>query len=164
MPHIIQICNYTTVTNTMAEEAWVDLTHYLQGKFGLKTTDYYGGSPDFTTAARTGGRDIIFVVMLDDTPIRTERDTADRALQLRSAGHAGSWIRQPSRRRAPPSRQVRVDGFSRFSPREDRSTRPHSHEAHRLKRTTTPRVDRVAWRGLLSAVPKVHGASVCFGY
>lgn len=78
MPHIIQICNYTTVTNTMAEEAWEDLAHYLQGKFGLKTTDYYGGSPDFTTAARTGGRDIIFVVMLDDTPIRTERDTADR--------------------------------------------------------------------------------------
>lgn len=82
MPHIIQICNQETITDLMAEEAWVDLTHYLQGKFGLKTTDYYGGSPDFTTAARTGGRDIIFVVVLDNTPIRTERDAADRNAEV----------------------------------------------------------------------------------
>lgn len=77
MPYIQQICNKETITPDMAEWAWNDLAYALQGIFGLKTTDYYGGSADFTTSARIGGRDMVFVVCLHDTPIRTKRDKPD---------------------------------------------------------------------------------------
>lgn len=62
----------------MADEAWDDFVYLIEVKLGLEANALYGGTPDFTTPRRTGGRDIIFVVMLDDTPIRTERDAADR--------------------------------------------------------------------------------------
>lgn len=83
MPYVKQIC-HTELNPKQAEEAWTDFIHYATGMFDLPTTAFYGGFAEFVSDSHTGGRDIIFVVELGESPMRV-RAADENARELASS-------------------------------------------------------------------------------